>query len=115
MLVQGPYLVRTAVMNKTTKTLELTGDAEANETALYVFAPRSACSVSWNGKKLAITATSGGLFKASLEAPGSFKLPTLGPWRSHDSLPEISLSYNASSRGWVGKSSNNDALLQSTG
>ncbi|KAH8902071.1 family 35 glycosyl hydrolase [Coniochaeta sp. PMI_546] len=100
-LVQGPYLVRTAMMNKKTKTLELTGDLESNETVLYVFAPKSACSISWNGKKLAITATNGGMRKASLVGSGTYKLPALRPWRSHDSLPEISLSYNASSNGWV--------------
>lgn len=107
-LVQGPYLVRTAMLNKNTKTLELTGDLESNETVLYVFAPKSACSISWNGKKLAITATNGGMRKASLVGSGTYKLPSLGPWRSHDSLPEISLSYNASSSGWVGKSSSYD-------
>lgn len=98
-------------MNKTTKALELTGDSEANDTALYVFAPKSACSVSWNGKKLAITASAGGLLKASFKAPGTYQLPTLGPWKSHDSLPEISTSYNASSAGWVGKSPNTAARV----
>jgi hypothetical protein len=93
-------------MNKATKTLELTGDSEANDMALYVFAPRSACSVSWNGKKLAITASAGGLLKASFKRPGTYQLPTLGPWKSHDSLPEMSTSYKASSAGWVGKSPN---------
>lgn len=112
-LVQGPYLVRTAVLNRTTKTLELTGDSETNETALYVFAPRQACSVSWNGKKLAVTATSGGLLKLSLEAPDSYRLPTLGPWKSDDSLPEVSVNYNTSSRGWVGKSERHIAPVQS--
>lgn len=91
-------------MNKATKTLELTGDSEANETVLYVFTPGSVCSVSWNGKKLAITATSIGLLKASFDAPGSYILPSLGPWKSHDSLPEISATYNASSAAWIGKS-----------
>jgi hypothetical protein len=93
-------------MNRATRTLELTGDSEANETALYVFAPKSACSVSWNGKKLAITATNGGLRKASFDdASGTYKLPALGPWKSEDSLPEISASYDASSAGWIGMSS----------
>ncbi|KAB5543083.1 family 35 glycosyl hydrolase [Coniochaeta sp. 2T2.1] len=100
-LVQGPYLVRTAAMNKATKTLELTGDSEASDKALYVFAPKSACSVSWNGKKLAITGSNGGLLKASFEPPGTYQLPALGGWMSHDSLPEISSDYNASSSGWV--------------
>jgi hypothetical protein len=90
-------------MNMTTKTLELTGDSEPNETLLYVFAPRSACSVSWNGKKLAIIGKSGGLLKASLGVSGTYELPALGPWKSYNSLPEISVGYNASSDGWVGK------------
>jgi hypothetical protein len=103
-LVQGPYLVRTAVMNMTSKTLELTGDSDSNQTVLYVFAPRSACSISWNGKKLAITAANGSLLKASLQGSGNYTLPALGPWKSHDSLPEVSVSYNATSGSWVGKS-----------
>jgi len=102
-LVQGPYLVRTAALNKATKTLELTGDSEAGDRALYVFVPKSACSVSWNGKKLAVTGSNGGLLKASLEIPGTYTLPALKGWKSQDSLPEISVSYNASSSGWVGE------------
>lgn len=96
-------------MNTTTHTLELTGDSASNGTALYVFAPKSACSVSWNGKKLAITATDGGLLKAELAAPGTYQLPALGPWTTHDSLPEISMTYNASGEAWVGKCASTSA------
>lgn len=100
-LVQGPYLVRTAELNQKTKTLELTGDIDSDGTAIYVFAPKSASSVSWNGKKLVVIARSGNLIKAVSQKPSTFKLPSLGPWKSHDSLPEIALDYKASSDAWV--------------
>lgn len=100
-LVQGPYLVRTAELNQNTKTLELTGDIDSNATAIYVFAPKAASSVSWNGKKLCTVAKNGNLIKAVLRKPTGFQLPSLGPWKSADSLPEISLDYDASSEAWV--------------
>lgn len=103
MLVQGPYLVRSAKLNAATKTLELTGDLDGDSTPIYIFAPKAACSVSWNGKKLEIVSRNGKLLKATLAGPASFALPALGPWKSRDSLPEITAGYSASSEAWIGK------------
>lgn len=105
-LVQGPYLVRSAKLNAATKTLELTGDLDGATTPIYVFLPRAACSVSWNGKKLKIGSRNGKLVKATLDGPAPFQLPGLGRWKSHNSLPEIASNYSATSDAWIGKSNN---------
>jgi hypothetical protein len=102
-LVQGPYLVRSANLNAATKTLELTGDLDEATTPIYIFAPKAACSVSWNGKKLRIISRNGKLVTAALDGPAPFQLPGLGRWKSHNSLPEITPDYSTSAEAWIGK------------
>lgn len=102
-LVQGPYLVRAARLNAATKTLELTGDLDGATTPIYIFAPKVACSVSWNGKKLRIISRNGKLVKATLDEPAPFQLPALGRWKSHNGLPEITPDYSTSAEAWIGK------------
>ncbi|KAK7984309.1 putative PMA1-H+-transporting P-type ATPase [Apiospora arundinis] len=99
-LVHGPYLVRSATVEG--RTMKLTGDI-ANATTLSVFAPKSVCSLVWNGKKVAITSTSNGVLTGTVggETSPSFSLPTLGGWRVADSLPEIHANYSAKSPAWV--------------
>ncbi|KAI0473496.1 beta-galactosidase B [Xylariaceae sp. FL0804] len=96
-LVQGPYLVRSASIQG--RTLLLAGDL-ANATTMHIFAPRSVCYVKWNGKSLAIAATENGIITARLEGPPSFTLPSLGGWEYTDALPEIRPDYNASGIAW---------------
>ncbi|PWY89958.1 putative beta-galactosidase B [Aspergillus heteromorphus CBS 117.55] len=97
-LVQGPYLVRSASVESST--LELKGDS-VNETALEIFAPKTVNSVTWNGKQVKTSKTSYGSLKASIAAPASIKLPALTSWRSNDSLPERLSTYDDSGPAWV--------------
>ncbi|KAK8104323.1 uncharacterized protein PG998_011356 [Apiospora kogelbergensis] len=99
-LVHGPYLVRSATIEG--RTLKLTGDV-SNATTISVFAPKAICSLTWNGKALAITSTNNGVLTATVggEAPPTFSLPALGSWKVADSLPEIHANYSATSEAWV--------------
>lgn len=98
MLVQGPYLVRSAAITSNA-TLELTGDVANSTQPITIFAP-SVSSVSWNGKALAVT-KDGNMLSATLEGPAVFTLPILGPWKWHDSLPEIQSNYTTSPKTWI--------------
>ncbi|KAH0423248.1 beta-galactosidase b [Colletotrichum camelliae] len=98
--VQGPYLVRSASFNETGRSLALSGDAD-KETTITVFASESICGITWNGKKLEIASREGNVFTAKIEGPAEFSLPALGPWKVHDSLPEIAIDYKPTSDSWV--------------
>ena len=88
------------------KTLELTGDIDRGG-PLFVIAPSEATTVSWNGKKLCRSHSDFGVMRThvgpSVSKPFEFKLPTLGPWRHHDGLPEIGPDYVVSSEAWICK------------
>ncbi|KUI53455.1 putative beta-galactosidase B [Cytospora mali] len=98
-LVQGPYLVRSASIS-TRDTLQLTGDIDKSTQSITIFAP-SISSVTWNGKLLTITSKNGNMLTATVQGPPAFTLPPLGPWRWHDSLPEIQPNYTTSSAVWT--------------
>lgn len=100
-LVQGPYLVRTAAITSN-GTLALTGDVDNSTQPITIFGP-SVTSVTWNSKPVTITSQDGNLLTATLDGPTDFDLPSLGPWKWHDSLPEIESNYTTSSTTWVGK------------
>lgn len=102
-LVQGPYLVRSASITSN-KTLELTGDIDKSTEPITIFAP-IVSSVTWNGKELVVK-KDGNMLSATLDGPAEFTLPSLGPWRWQDSLPEIQANYTASSNTWISKSQN---------
>ena len=95
--------MRSASLNQKTKTLEVTGDIDNSTTTIKVFASRKACSVSWNGKKLVILSKEKNLITATVTGPTAFSLPDLGPWKYHDSLPEIDPEYKTSAEAWVGE------------
>ncbi|KAI9170926.1 putative beta-galactosidase B [Paramyrothecium foliicola] len=98
--VQGPYLVRSASYDKAKHALHLTGDEEES-TTVTVFGPRGLCSIWWNGERVPITSKNGGMYVIEVEGPAEFKLPTLGPWKSTDGLPEIRDDYSPDSPAWV--------------
>ncbi|CAN8097750.1 unnamed protein product [Discula destructiva] len=98
-LVQGPYLVRSAAI-ASCGTLDLTGDIDNSTQAITIFAP-SVSSVTWNGKPVSITSRDGNLLTATLDGPAEFSLPSLGPWKWTDSLPEIQADYDDSSIAWT--------------
>jgi len=101
--VQGPYLVRSALVTK--QGLELTGDI-ANATSIGIFAPKSACSssVKWNGIELKVKQEKGGMWTAQLSKARTFSLPALSGWKYTDGLPEIQTTYAATSSAWIGMS-----------
>ncbi|KAJ5131389.1 Glycoside hydrolase family 35 [Penicillium bovifimosum] len=97
-LVQGPYLVRSAKLSGSK--LAITGDV-VNATTLEIFAPKAVKSVTWNGKKVHTHMTDYGSLMGSLSAPKSIQLPALTTWKSKDSLPERFQSYDDSGAAWV--------------
>lgn len=100
-LVQGPYLVREASITSN-RTLALKGDIDNSTEPIAIFAP-SVTSVTWNGKPVTITSQDGNLLYATLDGPPDFTLPALGPWKWHDSLPEIQANYTTSTIAWIGQ------------
>ncbi|KAF7595028.1 hypothetical protein BBP40_007629 [Aspergillus hancockii] len=104
-LVHGPYLVRSAKLDDCD--LQLTGDIQ-NSTKVSIFAPKSVCSVKWNGKKISTKSAKGGIRTATLDSAAKFKLPALTGWKYADSLPEIATDYSTTSKAWIAL--NNPAL-----
>lgn len=100
-LVQGPYMVRSALITPN-NTLELTGDIDKPIESITIFAP-SILSVSWNGQVLDVT-KDGNTLTATLDGPPEFALPSLGPWKWHDSLPETQSNYSVSTNTWISAS-----------
>jgi hypothetical protein len=97
--VSGPYLVRSASVSG--NTLELTGDSNST-TDLDVFACASVKSVTWNGKSTQLSKTSYGSLKGKLSGPTfNISIPSLGPWKVQDSLPERFANYSDSGPAWV--------------
>jgi len=112
-LVQGPYLVRNARVNHKTEELEITGDLDeqqmAKGTQIHIFAASKLLQgrVLWNGKEVQKGPRDGSVLRAFLppdRASTKFKLPDLGPWKHHDSLPEIDVDYTTSDKTWIGQS-----------
>lgn len=58
-------------------------------------------SVTWNGVELSTVSKDGNMLTATVPTPDSFTLPTLGPWKWHDSLPEIQPNYTVSPNVWT--------------
>lgn len=100
-LVQGPYLVRTAAISGST--ISLTGDSTNASTTLEVFAPKNVNTVTWNGKTLKTSKTAYGSLQGSRSGPSSVKLPPLNGWKWNNSLPERFPDYDDSGAAWIGK------------
>ncbi|KAG9233709.1 putative beta-galactosidase [Amylocarpus encephaloides] len=98
-VVQGPYLVRSAKVEG--NSVKLTGDW-SGKTRFEVFVPSSVRSVIFNGKKANVEKTSYGSLVGTLTgSPHTIntiqsKLPTLVNWKVKDGLPERSPDYNDS-------------------
>ncbi|KAI1631591.1 beta-galactosidase B [Biscogniauxia mediterranea] len=103
-LVQGPYLVRSATVKG--HDLELTGDV-ANKTTINIFAPRSISSILWNGKKIRSISTKNGILTAQIEGAPSYTLPQLSGWKFVDGLPEIKTDYDPSGIAWKAATNTN--------
>ncbi|KAK1990835.1 hypothetical protein LX36DRAFT_716493 [Colletotrichum falcatum] len=98
--VQGPYLVRSASFDEASRRLALSGDADG-DTTVAVFASASLLSITWNGDEVDIISRDGNAFAVKIRGPVEFEVPALGPWKVHDSLPEIAADYEATSDGWI--------------
>ncbi|KAI1856434.1 hypothetical protein JX265_011681 [Neoarthrinium moseri] len=103
-LVHGPYLLRSARLED--RILKLTGDV-ANATAVTIFAPKSICSVTWNGKPVELTSARSGVLTTTVGGKAHFSLPALSGWKYTDSLPEIQSNYSATSKAWVAAENTN--------
>ncbi|MBQ0830208.1 glycoside hydrolase family 35 protein [Streptomyces tagetis] len=87
LLVQGPELLREAVVDGAT--LRLTGDT-VDECPLEVWAPRGVTGVTWNGRPVRTTAGRAGSLRALHPLPGvrEPELPALDDWRRRAENPE---------------------------
>jgi beta-galactosidase len=83
-------------------TIRLAGDS-AQASPIEVFAPKQVRVIFWNDKELKSSRTSYGSLQASLPQPPSIKLPSLGPWKYNDSLPEKAQDYQDNSAAWICK------------
>jgi len=100
-LVGGPHLVRSANLNR--EQLELRGDLKEN-TRLTIIGISGVRRITWNGVLITegLHTLASGVFSVPLEMRKDlvgFELPTLGPWKYHDSLPEIGRGYD--DRDWL--------------
>ncbi|KAI1483335.1 glycoside hydrolase family 35 protein [Daldinia eschscholtzii] len=117
-IVKGPYLIRTAVLDG--EVLRLTGDINSTTDVELIYEPTGkAKSLSFNNKDLPGTRNDEGKLTARLDFQSpNITLPDFASleWRYIDSLPEIQASYNDSK--WVkcdNPSTNNpQALLTPT-
>ncbi|KAH9209065.1 putative beta-galactosidase [Leptodontidium sp. 2 PMI_412] len=98
-IVQGPYLVRSASVSQ--KTLTLQGDWSSSN-SLEIFAPSTISHVTFNGKNIKVSRTNyGSLLGAlapSIHSVESIKegLPALTSWKVADGFPEKQAEYDDS-------------------
>ncbi|KAK3326139.1 glycoside hydrolase superfamily [Apodospora peruviana] len=98
-LVIGPYLVRSATVRG--DTIFIKGDPNAT-TTIEVFTLSAVSKIQCNGKEFPTSRTAYGSLQARIPGPTSeIRIPELGPWKSHDSLPEREPSYSDSGLAWV--------------
>ncbi|KAF2186572.1 glycoside hydrolase family 35 protein [Zopfia rhizophila CBS 207.26] len=103
--VLGPYLVRSAKVDG--RVVHVVGD-NANSTTIEVYLGKQEVNtIEWNGKELQTTRTKYGSLVATI--PGaedrSISFPSLTDWKSADSLPELSPSYDDKNWKIVNKTS----------
>ncbi|KAF2000639.1 glycoside hydrolase family 35 protein [Amniculicola lignicola CBS 123094] len=92
--VVGPYLVRSASVSG--RTVSIVGD-NANATTIEVYVGSTRVDqISWNGKAIATEKTKYGSLTGKIPGAtdGTIALPTLNDFKTADSLPELSPSYN---------------------
>lgn len=95
-IVAGPYLVRNATI--ASSTLSLVGDVNATTTLTVLAAPTTVSSVTWNGAPVKVSKSNVGLTGTISGPVSNIPLPNLqtANWKSSDSLPEISPSFDDS-------------------
>ena len=98
-ILAGPYLVRNATISSST--LELVGDINATTTLTVLAAPTTVSSITWNGSPVKISKTQVGLVGTLPGPVTQVPLPdlTTAIWKTIDSLPEISPSFDDST--WI--------------
>ncbi|KAL3483498.1 glycoside hydrolase superfamily [Aspergillus germanicus] len=96
--VQGPYLVRSAELDR--HTISLRGDS-SEATEIEVFTESRVCTVKWNGKKLRTHKTKYNTLKARIDGPDEFSAPSFRSWKVQDSLPERFANYSDSGPAWA--------------
>lgn len=94
-IVNGPYLVRTAALSS--GTLSLAVDVNATTSIEIIGVPSSATSLQINNATVTPTLSSTGSWLVNITySPPTFSIPTLSSatWYTLDSLPELSSSYD---------------------
>ncbi|KAK2751218.1 putative beta-galactosidase b [Colletotrichum kahawae] len=113
-LVHGPSLVRGARI--VSDVIAITGDT-VEDSRLEVFAPSNVKRVTWNGKSVNTKSTPHGSLVGEIPGPPKIELPSLGPWKVQDSLPEVLVDYSDDGVAWVNanhedtENSKNDATI----
>ncbi|KAK0636102.1 glycoside hydrolase superfamily [Bombardia bombarda] len=97
-LVFGPYLVRSATVAG--EIISINGDAN-EATYLEVFTSSAVSVIKWNGKYHPTWKTAYGALRTDIRGRTPVELPKLGPWKSHDSLPERHPEYSDTGIAWV--------------
>lgn len=90
-LVHGPSLVRGAQI--VSDVIAITGDT-VEDAQLEVFAPSNVNKATWNGKPVDTKPTPHGSLIGRISGPLKIELPSLGPWKVQDSLPEVLVDYS---------------------
>ncbi|UJF34804.1 beta-galactosidase [Paenibacillus hexagrammi] len=93
-LVQGPYLLRSASTD-VNGTLALQGDSEQAGTIEVFGAPSS--QITWNGVAMEATSTPNGSYVFSVSAPASIAVPQLSNWKFSYETQQASPGFNDSS------------------
>jgi hypothetical protein len=98
-MVQGPYLVRSAEIQGSR--LVLTGDTDAT-TSIEIVAPKGIKSVTWNGINVSVKRTSYGTLTGKISGPNAnISLPDLtkATWKYSPASPETNTTFDDSK--WV--------------
>ena len=95
-LVGGPHLVRSARLNQ--EQLELRGDLKES-TRLTIIGLSGVRRITWNDSPITqdLHTLASDVFSVPLDMRRNlvgFEPPSLGPWKYHDSLPEIGREYD---------------------
>jgi hypothetical protein len=93
-LVEGGYLVRTAVTRG--GTLALTGDT-SKAGPLTAWAPAGVTGLTWNGQPVATSTGSDGSLQGSVPGPAAVTLPALTSWKFSSETPEAQPGFDDSS------------------
>lgn len=111
-LVDGPYLLRTAaVAAGAPASLVLTGDTD-RPTRIEVFAPPGIDRIAWDGQDIALAKTASGSLVGQLPGPVPVALPQLTDWKFKAGAPEIQPGFDDAAWKRADLETSNNPFLQ---